>query len=291
MPAGLRRPLSQKMNKIKGHAWVEFLVQVAKRFGKNGCSFMAAAIAFYTFFSLFPFLLLVLTVLSYWTDPILIKEQIVMVAEFYLPEAGPLVQENVQRMLASRSQVGILAVGVLFWSSSGVFSALQTALNRIWEVPIRPSFLSRKIRDLAISASLVVMVALSVAANTVIKTLAVFVGDPLVDWTAHGLGLILPFLVTSLLFFLAYRLIPARTPSVTAGVLGAVVAGAGTEAIRAGFTWYVSSLSPYQLVYGSLGVIIAVMFWIYLTGASFLLGAQMAQTADNRDPVIPAHRG
>ncbi len=260
---------------------LSLIMYIGKGYAKNGCSFMAAAIAFFAFFSLFPFLLLLLTVMSYLTDPILLKEQIFLVAEFYLPEAAPLVHENVQRMLATRGQVGLVATLAILWSSSGVFSALQTALNRIWEVPSRPSFFLRKVRDLATSISLLGLVALSVVANTLLKTLAVFTGNPLVDWTAHGVGLMFPFMLTTLLFFMAYRVLPMKTPSTWAGLAGAALAGAGTEGVRAAFTWYVSTLSPYQLVYGSLGVIIAVMFWIYLTTAVFLLGAQVAQATDH----------
>jgi membrane protein len=256
------------------------LVRAGRKYSEDGCAFMAAGVSFYAFFALFPFALLALVVLAYAIDAAVIQEHIFQVADFYLLNTGNLVQENLDRMLAVRGQAGLISLLALFWASSGVFFALRMALNRVWRVPRRPSFLHSKLVDLSISAFFLLLLAATAVGNTAVRAAAPVMTANLPAWARGWSGFLVALSVTTALFALAYRIIPNARPSALAVAVGGAAAAAGFELARFGFTWYVLTLSPYQLVYGSLGAVIALLFWIYLSVAVFLAGAELAEAVD-----------
>ncbi len=258
------------------------ILYVARRYSADGCGFMAAAIAFYAFFALFPFTLVVLTVVAHLVDPASIQDQLITGVEFYLPHLTPLVEENIRRLLALRTRMGLAGLLALYWASSGVFAAIQTALNRVWGIPPHRSLILRKAQHLAVSGFLTALISLAVLGQTALKAAQSVADSPLAGWNTGSLGLVLPFIIMVFLFSLAYRALPNTGPCLHSVLAGGLVGGAGAEFIRILFTWYVSTLTPYTLVYGSLGVVIALLFWVYLTAVAFLVGAQVASVVDHR---------
>ncbi len=254
--------------------------QVVTGYFVDGCGFMAAAIAFYAFFALFPFVLLVITILAHLISPAVIHHHIIEFVDFYLPTVTPLAEENIRRMLAVRTQVGIAAVLALFWASSGVFTALQSALNRVWKVPGRRSIIVGKVRDLVAGAFIAVLTVAGLAGYAALRA-AQLLDGPLAAMDSGIPGRLIPLVVAVALFSLAYRFVPNATPPLEAALVGGLVAGVWAEGVRILLTWYVRTLSPHTLVYGSLGVVIALMFWIYLTASGLLLGAEVAVTLDH----------
>lgn len=78
------------------------------------------------------------------------------------------------------------------------------------------------------------------------------------------------------MFWGLYQWVPTVPVSRKASLIGSLIAGVAWVLLNNGFTWYLSSgLSQYQLVYGSLGTIVALLFWVYLTGIIVLIGAHL----------------
>jgi membrane protein len=79
-----------------------------------------------------------------------------------------------------------------------------------------------------------------------------------------------------LLFWAIYYFVPTTNVSRRASITGGLIAGIAWQLLNRGFTWYLSSgLSKYRLIYGSLGTVVALLFWIYLTATILLLGAHL----------------
>ncbi len=249
---------------------------------------MAASISFYGFFAIFPFTLTSLVVLSYFLDAQVVRESISELAEFYLLQSNNLIEENLERMMKVRGQVGLVSGVALFWSASGVFASLRISLNRIWQVEPRPAFWRGKLLDLATTTSLLILLAAMAMGGTAFRALVTIMAEDMPSWLRGGTGFLFSTSITTVLFALAYHLIPNISPRLVAVLVGGAVGAVGFEFTRVGFAWYLTTLSPYDLVYGSLGTIIAFLFWIYLSITIFLLGATLAQTIHHFYPQIRA---
>ena len=89
-------------------------------------------------------------------------------------------------------------------------------------------------------------------------------------------GFLLPVFLNWMMFWGLYQWVPTVPVSRKASLIGSLIAGVAWVLLNNGFTWYLSSgLSQYQLVYGSLGTIVALLFWVYLTGIIVLIGAHL----------------
>ena len=267
---------------------VNGLRRIIKRFSKNRVTFMAAAICFYAFFAIFPFTLMSLVILSYFLDPEVVQESISAIAEFYLLHTNNLIEENLERMMRARGQVGLLSAVALFWSASGVFASLRISLNRIWEVTPRPAFWRGKLLDLATTSAFLLLLALTALGGTALRAVVTIMAEDMPTWLRGSTGFLFSTSLTGVLFAAAYHVIPNINPRIVPVLAGGAIGAIGFELTRYGFTWYLLTLSPYDLVYGSLGTIIAFLFWIYISITIFLFGATVAETIEHFYPTRKA---
>ena len=244
---------------------------------------LARSIAYYALFSFFPLLLVLFALGSSALASSQAQEAVVRVAEQYLATASDLVQANVEQVLQQRGTVGVLATVGLLWSASGVFTAVYQAVNRAWAQEASGSIWRHRLYAVAMALSLglvfVGMIAFSVTVSFVRGWRVPVFGwqlfaDPalgrLLGWGAA----LLPALVSVLAFSLIYRIVP-RAPVAWRDVWPAgVVAGLVWEGAKQLFTWYVGNFARYNLVYGSVGAVIAFLLWSYFSAIILLLGAE-----------------
>jgi membrane protein len=173
-------------------------------------------------------------------------------------------------------------VGTL-WSATGFFSILSSNINLAWPKAEERNFLEQRAVALSMIAILVVLLALSLASTALLNFLSPW-QIPLLDglflretllWRI--LTSLVPWGFAFLLFLALYRWTPnTRVPWRAAGWAALTVSIAWQIAATT-FAWYLSSgLARYRLVYGSLGTIIALLFWIYLSSWLTLFGAHLS---------------
>lgn len=265
-------------------------------FGDARGSEAAAGMAYYTLFSLFPLLLALVATGSYLLDRQQVFQQVVDLVSNAFPISQTLIQENLRQVLALRGAVGLIGLGVALWSASGAFTILTRNVNRAWaEAPPR-GFLENRLVALGMVGSLAVLLVLSVLASTVLNVLSRF-QVPLVDleslystplWTA--LSDLVPWFFIFLLLLALYRWVPNAKVSWAAAFWAALVVALAWEIVANVFAWYVSSgLARYRIVYGSLGTVVALMFWIYLSSWIMIFGAHLsaAVARHTREGLIP----
>lgn len=244
---------------------------------------MARSLAYYALFSLFPLLLALIALgSSVLTSPQAQQTALDLAAQV-LPTATSLAQENIEQVLQVRGSVGALALLGLAWSASGVFGAIFRAVNRAWSVPSPGSFWQRKLYALG----MVAVVGLLFLVTTLYSTALSFVRgwrlpllgwqpftDPAVGRLTGWLSALILVLVSAFVFSVVYRTMP-RTPVAWRDVwLGGAMAGLGWEAAKQLFTWYVGNFARYNLIYGSVGAVIAFLLWSYLSAIILILGAE-----------------
>jgi membrane protein len=242
------------------HAWLAVPVAVWKKFGDDQAGNLAALVAYYAFVALFPLLLVLVTVLSIVlkNDPAL-QHRLLNSALGQYPVIGPQLSH-----ISPLTQTGLpLVVGLLgtFFGARGVATAIQNALNAVWEIPFarRPRFPWTWLR----SFGLIVVIGLGLIGTTVLSTAAgrVFPGGTAATVAAVAVSLVLNVGV----FWLAFRLGTAREIGWRQLRLGAVIAGVIWQVLQYVGGYFVShQLAHASPIYGTFAVVIGLLAWLYL---------------------------
>ncbi|MFH1680956.1 MAG: YihY/virulence factor BrkB family protein [Candidatus Eisenbacteria bacterium] len=241
----------------------------------------AATMAFFALFSLFPLVLLLVVVGGTALKHSMSSEEILETAIRILPVSQDLIRRNIVAILDSRGTVGVVGLIGLLWASTSVFTTLIHNLNRAW-----PDAPPRGIVHARLTAVLQVVIALVLLSSFLVAQTLLRLPE---EWrlTNVGVGLRLPFfastpsrLIFSLSFFLTlvllYWWVPKMRVRWREAVGGAVVAAATIHAATSLFIWVLNSgLATYNLVYGSLGALLALLTWAYITSLLLLYGAHV----------------
>jgi membrane protein len=280
------KSLYDRLNRLSGGS-LGVVAGAFQNFNDARGSEAAASMAYYAFFSLFPLLLVLIVAGSFVLQRRVVQQQIMGVVSQVLPVSQQIIQNNIQQVLKLRGTVGIVGVVSLLWSASGIFTTLADHIERAWSGTHLRGFVGQRLIALGIVISLMGLLILSVALNAVLGLLSRFsvpLGGNISVYTTPLwtiLAALLPLLLRIIMFWGLYRLVPTAHVRWSAALVGAIVAGVGWQLITAGFSWYLNSgLARYDLVYGSLGTIVALMFWIYLSGWIILFGAHLSAAID-----------
>ena len=190
--------------------------------------------------------------------------------------------EGATRNLGAIGLVG--AIG-LIWSASGMLGSLRGAVETAWEgiQGTRP-FVRGKLIDAIGLVLIVVFVLTALIAGVVLSVLVAIAGDVpslpepfdgIVEALRSVLATVVTLTVTVLLLFGAYKLLPSPRPPVVFAVIGALVATGLLEVARRLLGYYIANVAVYDVVYGSIGSVIAFLFFIYIAAAVVLFGAEV----------------
>jgi len=254
----------------KRHAAIAFPFAVFKKFGDDQAGNLAAVIAYYGFFSLFPLLLVLVTVLSMIlrTNPDL-QTRILDSALANFPVIGTEISRNVHALEGSGVTLA-LGIALTLWAGLGVVKATQTALNSVWNVPFqrRPNFLKSTLRGLIMLGVLGLMTLVSAAAGTI--------GGGSGQWWLVILGLAISLIVNLFLFLLAFRILTSENLTWGDVLPGAAAGSVAWTILQALGGFYVSrQLQGASDVYGTFAVVIGLLAWIYIGAQLTLLVAEV----------------
>lgn len=261
------------------HEPAAFVVGVVKKFGDDRAGQLAALVAYYGFFSLFPLLLVLVTILGslVHADPDL-QRRILDSTLAQFPVLGADIRENVGDVRGS----GVaLTVGVVaaVWAGLGAMQAAQTAMNELWDVPLRrrPNFLVSRLR------SLVMLVVLGGAAlaTTVVAGAGATLDDlgPVARLGALALSAVLDVGI----FLLAFKVLTDRPLGWRQLLPGAVVAGVAWVLLQGVGGYYVTrTVRGAGDTYGIFAVVIGLLSWLYLQAQVAILAAEVNVVRDRR---------
>jgi membrane protein len=252
--------------------WLAFPIAVAKKFGEDRAGSHAALIAYYGFFSMFPLLLALVTVLGFLlaNDPGF-REQIVDSALSSFPVIGAQIRENVHAIKGSGVTLA-LALGFAIWTGLGVIRAAQVAMDDVWDVPKgdRPGFLPATARALVLLS--VFGAALAVSAS--LAGLASSEGR--FGAATQILAFIATVALNAFLFTTAFRVLPTAEIRWWDVLPGGVVAAVGWTLLQFLGTWLVQRhLAEATEIYGFFGAVIGLLSWIFIAAQLTLLSAEI----------------
>jgi membrane protein len=249
----------------------------------------ASMIAYYVLFATFPFLLTLASLLAFLPIPNLMDWLLRMLGEIVPSAAVDLMRDSVER-LVTRQRSGLLSVGILVsvWAAANAVEAFMQGLNRVYGL--------REHRPFWRTRGIAILLAVGVSLFTVLGLLALWFGARVSHWWAGrgGLGplpvqvwlvarwpLVLMLLIGAIdqLYYIG----PAVRQRWRWVTPGAVVAVLGWVAASLGFSAYVRHFGSYNATYGSIGAMIILLTWNYLTAFFALLGAEINAVVGERD--------
>jgi len=276
--------LYRRANRLTGGA-LHMLGDALDGFNGANAGHVAAALAYFTMFSLFPLLLALIAAGSFFLEGERVQQEVVRSVMQIVPISAELIRSNVDQVLERRGTIGVVGLVGLIWSGTGVFTVLLDHINRAWDGAEERSFVEKRLLGLGIGifgivAALLMLSFLSTPVLNVLPRLEIrFDGRvPIFNrplWTLISSGL--PVVLTFLTFLALYRWGPKTDVRWSEAVWPALFVALTWEVAKRVFAWYVSSdLVRYRLVYGSLGAVVALLLWIYVSGMLVLFGAHLS---------------
>jgi membrane protein len=261
------------------------LKRTSLEFNEDNMPDWAAALTYYGLLSLFPALIALVSILGLFADPQTTTRQITdIVTQIGPSSAADTFSGPIESITANRGAAGILFVvglAVALWSASGYVGAFMRASNIAWETPEGRAFF--KLRPLQMLVALVMVIMLALVALALVLT------GPVVDAVGSSIGIgdtaltiwdiaKWPVLlgVVILMFSVLYYAAPnVKLPGfkwITPGSAFAVIAWLLASAL---FAFYVANFGSYDKTYGTLGGIVSLLVWMWITNLALLFGVEL----------------
>jgi len=258
----------------------------------------SASLAYYGLFSIFPLLLAVVSIGSMFLEGELVKVELLEIITQWIPISADTVNSQVTTVLNLRGTFTVVAVISLLWSGSNVFEKVIVNVNRAFPQGSRPGFFKSRGMALLIIVVMILLFSASLFISTVVEIFptaenALF-GRLITSAKAWVEVLqIAPLVLKFLLFLAVYSWIPqSASILLKARLIGALVTAVLWELSSRLLGWAISSgFTNYEIVYGSLASIMALLFWLYLSSYILFLGAHLVHAIDTQIKRKPSGTG
>ena len=257
---------------------LSLLVETVKEASHDHAKDLAAAIAFWAFFSIFPLLIGILSLAGYLLQSAELQARIYEVVTDMFPGSASLVRDNLDAVVQYRGTMSWVGIGGLLWTASKGFGAITRAVNRALGAKRTDNFLLSKMRNFFMAVAVSVLMIASIAITVALEIAL----DPsflsrlgldavnlprLQGWTAN-------FVLVFLIFALIYKLAPYVEVRWRQVLPGALLAAALFELVKTAFVVYLDRIADFEAVYGSLSSIIVLLLWLYLSAVILIYGAE-----------------
>src|SRR3954454_25385756 len=257
------------------------LKRTFKEFSEDNMTDWAAALTYYGLLALFPALIALVSIIGLVGNPTSTISTVTQIVHKISPSASTAPFEAVARQKSASGILFIVGLATALWSASSYVGAFMRASNVVWETPEGRKFI--KLRPLQVLVTLIMIILLAAVLLAVVLTGPVVnavagplgIGGTAVDvWNiAQWPGLLF---VVMLMFSVLYHFSPnVKMPSFKWISLGAVVAVVLWIIASALFALYVANFGSYNKTYGTLGGLIALLVWVWITNCVLLLGMEL----------------
>ena len=262
------------MSKVTSYA-----KELGQEFKKDHATTLAAAQAYYYLLAIVPLLILLLSILPYLQiDP---QRAVDFIGTILPGEVANTFEDTIVSVVTTPSG-GLLTFGILgtLWSASNAMTAFMEATNQAYDVEETRSFFVKK--GLAIVLTLFMLIAVIVAlvlpifGGTIIDIISEFLNLPeQTEIIFQVLRWVISIIVMSLVLAMLYKFAPNKHFPFKEVIIGAVIATVLWQLVSLGFSFYVSNFGSYSATYGSLGGLIVLILWFFLTGLILVVGAEI----------------
>ena len=257
------------------------LWRTAMKYGDIDGELRAASFGYYAFFALFPLLLFFISMGTIiWGDKNLAAENVLEFVSQYIP-VGPNLQDvvvsTVQGVVNNGVKAGVVALLALAWSSLRFFQALVHGVNRAWGTR-EYAWWHLPLANFGMMTILAIALLAGVVAPVVLKGIGVYlttygvVENETLQSSLRMTRLILPWLVLFGGLMVFYKYAPRRKTLFREVWAGALAVTVLSQLLNKAFVFYAANFSRFNALYGTLGSVVAVLMWIYLSGSLIIIG-------------------
>lgn len=245
----------------------------------NDVTGMAAQLAYFFLLSLFPLLIFMVTLLPY--TPLSQQDIFNAIKDYAPPETFEFIQANLSQVMESRSG-GLLSIGILgtIWSASNGMNALIKSLNRAYDVTEKRSFIVSRGLAIIMMVGMIFVFLVALLLPVFGKQIGLFIFTTLgLSEAFFSVWSIARWIISPLILFIVFLAIYYIAPSIKirclTAVPGALFASIGWVLVSLGFSFYVSHFGNYSSTYGSIGAVIVLMLWFYISAIIILVGGEI----------------
>ncbi|WP_106494599.1 YihY/virulence factor BrkB family protein [Lentibacillus sp. Marseille-P4043] len=259
------------MEKIKS-----FFKQLFHRIFEDDIFGLAAQLAYFFLLSLFPFLLFLVTLIGYLP----LDEHVVtdFLGTYAPKETMDLINDNIGQLVNNQNG-GLLSLSIIgtLWSASNGIKAIMRAFNRAYDVDEDRSFVVGRLIAIVLTIAMVLVICVAF----VLPVFGRMIGDYLFSFFGYSESFIhfwniIRWVISSIIFFivltLLYKLAPNKHVYFKHAIWGAIFATICWQLVSLAFSYYVSTIGNYSAMYGSLGAVIILMIWFYISGIIIIIG-------------------
>ncbi|HAB9378023.1 TPA_asm: YihY family inner membrane protein [Listeria monocytogenes] len=267
---------------VKQNGIVQVGQAVSARVGRNDVSGNAAQLAYYMLFSIFPMLLIATTLLAYLHID---KDSVFnMIKEFAPDQIMDFLEENLNNLLTQKNG-GLLSIGIIatLWSASNGMNAVMKSLNKAYGVTNKRNYVVQRLLSMFFTLAMLATVGATLLLLVFGQQIGMFLinhlnfsEDFLSFW--NNLRWTVTLIVIFVVFTFLYWVAPNRRSTLISVLPGALFSTIGWTVASVGFAYYVNNFGNYSATYGSIGVIIILMLWFYLTGIILMIGGELNAT-------------
>jgi membrane protein len=260
-------------------AFIRFCAGAFNEFlGKNG-PYMAAAISFYSLFSVFPLFIAVVTLMGWVLGSGRVSEWLIAEIPHQLPVGDELVEGVLRRVAEQRIVSSVIALAALFWASTAVFGAIRKSINNIWGIRRTRPFLQERLMDFALMFGASALLLLSIFTTTFPTAIQGFLNYWLAGnapFVADFLGRVavtVPWAAVFPTFLILYKWLPNTRVRLRDAWLPAVGAAAIFEVATVAFVEFLRTFPETLDLYGAVSAVLALLAWVYVSSIILLSGA------------------
>jgi membrane protein len=265
--------------KMSGNVRSSLLKLLWHRIEEDDIPGLSAQLSYFFLLALFPLLIVLFTLLPYF--PIPHQDMLGMIRDFAPVEAMELIEKNIEYIMNHRNG-GLLSFGIIgtIWSASNGINAIVRAFNKAYNVKESRSFIVSRGMSIILTFGMIIVFILAIILPIFGKEIGVFLFSQL-GYTSEFIKLwdTLSWLVSTIILFLIFTGLYWIAPNVKlkcrSAFPGAAFATVCWIISSIVLTFYVGNISNYSLTYGSIGAIIVLMIWLYISAFIIILGGEI----------------
>lgn len=262
-----------------GQSSAKWLTLLWRRIGKDDVFGLAAQLAYFFLLSLFPLLIFLVTLLSYL--PFSQEDLLGVIGDFAPGETKNFINTNIHEIVGNQNGK-LLSFGIIgtLWSASNGLGAIIRAFNKAYEVKESRSFVVARVMAILFTVAMIFVFIIALLLPVFGKQIGLYLftkfgfsSEFIEFW--NMVRWVLSSVIIFTIFVILYWLGPNMKVKCVQAVPGAIFATISWSVVSLGFSYYVNNFGNYSATYGSIGAVIILMIWFYLSGIIIILGGEI----------------
>lgn len=265
------------------------------KFDNDHVWIMSSGISFNILICLLPFSLMLLTILGVYLDSETVQIKLIEYINSIVPLPGQYKERIIFELIDKTRELtnntfltGIIGTAGIFWTASGVFSAMREVLKKIFKINSVQSFIREKIRDFFLVIISLILLILSVAATSIVPIVETYsqglFGETIIlNFFQKLIPVIGGFILSFCLFYIMYIFIPYWKMNKKVIFFTSVYTAIFFELLKYLFGFYILKVANYSRIYGAFATIVISIFFIYYVSLIFVVGAELGEIYKERN--------